>query len=238
MRLSVIIPALNESRYLGGTIRAVRDKATLGKPLEIIVVDSGSTDGTAQVARELGARLVVCERTQRFKAAALNKGAESATGDVFLFLDADTLPPHGYDRSIKSALQDPGVVGGAFEFALSGMGFELRLVELLNRIRYRIWRRYYGDQGIFVRAEVFRSLGGYPPRRIMEASHFCISLGRVGRLVLIPETMMTSPRRFVDGGVYRVLANDAKIWWLDLIGRPVEHYADGYWEENRQRRGE
>ncbi|MEE9252048.1 MAG: glycosyltransferase family 2 protein [Thermodesulfobacteriota bacterium] len=235
MNLSVIIPALNEARHLTAAIRAVRDKAALGEPRDIIVVDSGSTDGTGEVARGLGARLVGCGHNQGGRAAALNRGAESATGDVFLFLDADTLPPLGYDQSIKSVLEDPGVVGGAFEFALSGSGFALRLVELVNRVRYRIWRRYYGDQGVFVRAEVFRRLGGYPPRRILEASEFCVSLGRVGKLALIPKKMVTSPRRFVDGGVYTVLANDVKIWWLDLIGRPVDHYADAYWEQNRQR---
>jgi hypothetical protein len=169
------------------------------------------------------------------RAAALNRGAAAAAGDALLFLDADTLVPLGYDRWIERALRDPFVVGGAFEFALDGPGLGLRMVEVINRVRYRIWPLYYGDQGIFVRADVFRRLKGYPHRRILEASDFCRDLRRMGKVVLLRERMRTSPRRFLDGGVYRVLKHDTWIWWLDLLRRPTEHFGAAYQEENRRR---
>jgi len=235
VKLSVIIPTLNESGYLPVTIQSVRERAVLGEPPEVIVVDCGSTDDTADLALGLGVKLIKEEPGTPGRAFALNMGAEHATGDVFLFLDADTIPPRAYDIAIQTALEEPKTVGGAFEFALDGRGFGLRLVELINRLRYRIWRRYYGDQGIFVRADVFRKLGGYPPRRILEASDFCAAMEGVGRSVLIPMVMKTSPRRFIEGSVYRVLASDIKIWLLDLMGKPVDHYADTYWKENESR---
>ena len=164
-----------------------------------------------------------------------NAGAARATGDVLLFLDADSTVPRGYDRAIGRALRDPEVVGGAFEFALDPWAFGVRLVEIVNRIRYRLWPLYYGDQGIFVRAAVFRRVKGYPPRRILEASDFCRVLRREGRLVLLRQRLMTSSRRFLEGGVFRVLAQDVRIWWLDLVGRPTEPLAVAYQENNRRR---
>ncbi len=237
MKLSIIIPTLNESLYLSDTVLAICEHAVLCEPHEIVVVDCGSTDGTADIAQELGVRLIQdeCEGSMAGRAFALNKGAEYASGDVLLFLDADTVLPPGYDVAIHTALKDPETVGGAFEFALDGRGFGLRVVELINRVRYRLSQRYYGDQGIFVRASVFRKLGGYPERRILEAAYLCDLLLRLGNLVLIRDPVKTSPRRFLEGGVYRVLVNDIKIWWLDLIGRSVDQYVNDYWRENKFR---
>ena len=237
MRLSVIIPTLNEARYLPAAVAAVRRRAALGPPHEILVADCGSTDGTAEAAERLGARLVRGEPAPDSRAAALNRGAAVATGDVLLFLDADTLAPFAFDRSIRGVLRDPQVVGGAFEFALDGRGVGLRVVEVVNRVRYRLWPRYYGDQGVFVRAAAFRRAGGYPARRLLEASDLCRALARNGRLTLIHKPMRTSPRRFLKGGICRVLALDVRVWWRDLLGLPTEPFGAAYQEDNRRRGG-
>jgi glycosyltransferase involved in cell wall biosynthesis len=235
MRLSIIIPTLNEVRYLAAAVDEVRHQALLGPPHEIIVADCGSVDGTAALALRLGTRLVQEEPALSSRASALNSGAAAATGDVLLSLDADTLVPRGYDRAIRQALRAPGVVGGAFEFALDGPHLGLRLVELINRVRYRLWPLYYGDQGLFFRATTFRQVGGYPERRLLEASDFCRRIGRQGKLVLIRKYMKTSARRFLEGGILRVLAKDCWIWWLDLLGRPTERFGTAYQEDNRRR---
>lgn len=235
MHLSVIIPALNESQYISETIHAISDNAVLEGPREVIVVDCGSTDGTPAIARQLGARLIEIRPEIAGRSQALNAGAGISTGDVYLFLDADTIVPEGYDFEIKAALANADIVGGAFEFALEGSGLGLRIVEFINRIRYRISHQFYGDQGIFAVAEVFYRVGGYPRRGILEASEFCRSLKKVGKLALIRKKIKTSPRRFLDGGVCRVLAADIKIWLSDLIGKPVDQFADDYWKENRDR---
>jgi rSAM/selenodomain-associated transferase 2 len=232
MHLSVIIPALNEYNYISETVRAVRHNAIIGGPHEIIVVDTGSADGTPKIARELGVKLIEISPDIAGRAGALNKGASISTGDVYLFLDADTILPEGYDAAIKAVMENLDIAGGAFEFALNGKGFGLRVVELINRLRYRISHQFYGDQGIFVRATVFRRVGGYPKKGILEASDFCSSVKKVGKLALIRKKIKTSPRRFLEGGVYRVLAGDIIIWWLDLMGKPVDQFADNYWKKN------
>jgi rSAM/selenodomain-associated transferase 2 len=235
MRLSILIPTLNEARYLPQAVAQVRLQAALRPPHEIIVADCGSSDGTADLAERLGTNLVKRQPPLSSRAAALNRGADAATGDVLLFLDADTLLPRGYDRAIDQALRDPLVLGGAFEFALDGPHLGLRLVEIVNRVRYRLWPLYYGDQGIFVRAAVFRRVGGYPERRLLEASDFCKRVGRVGRLVLVRKYARSSARRFVEGGIYRVLAHDCLIWGLDLLGKPTEQFGPAYQEDNHRR---
>ncbi len=237
MRLSILIPTLNEADFLPRAVAHARRQAALGPPHEILVADCGSADGTAHLAASLGVHLVRGQPAPASRAAALNRAAAAATGDVLLALDADTLVPRGYDAAIRGALRDSHAVGGAFEFALDGRHPGLRLVELVNRVRYRLWPWYYGDQGVFVRSAVFRRVGGYPERRLLEASDFCKRLGREGRLVLVRRYMVTSARRFLAGGVFRVLAHDVRIWGLDLLGRPTEQYGPAYQQDNR-RRGE
>jgi rSAM/selenodomain-associated transferase 2 len=234
MRISIIIPTLNEARHLEVAVTQTRRRA-LQPPHQIIVADCGSVDGTPALALRLGTQLVQEWPALSSRAQALNRGARDATGEVLLFLDADTLVPRAYDEAIRRALRQSLIVGGAFEFALDGPQFGLRVVELINRIRYRLWPLYYGDQGIFVRAAVFRRVGGYPERRLFEASEFCKRIRRQGQLVLLRPYMQTSPRRFVDGGIYRVLAHDIRLWWLDLLGKPTEQYGPAYQEDNRRR---
>ena len=233
MKLSIIIPALNEADYLPDTILKAKENAFSGNAHEFIVVDSGSRDATPQIAVSLGAKFVNGDDNVPGKARLLNRGAASATGDVYLFLDADTILPPAYDLLIEKSLSAPFSVGGAFEFSLSGSEFGLRVVELINRVRYRIRQRYYGDQGIFIRSEVFKRVGGYPDRGLLESAYLCKLLRSQGKLKLIDRVIQTSPRRFITGGIYRVLASDIKIWFLDLLGLPVEKYAGPYWEENR-----
>jgi len=235
MRLSILIPTLNEAAYLPRAVARARHRAELGPPREILVADCDSLDGTADLATRLGTHLVRGQPAPSSRAEALNRAAAAATGDVLLALDADTLVPQGYDEAIRRTLRDPHAVGGAFEFALDGTHPGLRLVELVNRVRYRLWPLYYGDQGVFVRATVFQRVGGYPERRLLEASDFCKRVRRLGKLVLVRKCMRTSARRFVEGGVFRVLARDVRIWGLDLLGRPTEQFGPAYQEDNRRR---
>lgn len=235
MNLSIIIPTLNEAEYLAATIENLKQNSTLKCAHELIVIDSGSTDETCEIALKYGTKLIKANPKSYGRAFVLNQAAELAIGDVFLFLDADTLVPAEFDKLIEGSLSNPEVIGGAFEFALDGPEFGLRVVELINRIRYRIRQRYYGDQGIFVRADIFHRAGGYPEMGLLEAAHFCKKLRKYGELTLIRKEIRTSPRRFIDGGIYKVLASDIKIWFLDLIGVSVKKYSESYWKENELR---
>lgn len=234
MKLSVIIPTLNEAAYVAQAVASARDGSTRSEPPEILVADCGSTDGTADVARRLGVR-VVEDAALDCRAAAVNFGAGHATGDVLVALDADSVLPKGYDAAIEQALRDRRVVGGAFEFGFDGKGFWTRIAEFCNRVRYRIVPRYFGDQAIFVRASAFREVGGYPRMKVMEAAALCDRLRRMGKLRLVRDVTRTSMRRFDAGGFWRVMWRDFVIWTRYLTGRCLEAEGEAYVADNQQR---
>ncbi len=234
MRLSIIVPTLNEASYLRLAIACALGNSCLGTP-EIIVSDCGSSDGTAGAALRMNARLVTGDPPFESRARAVNAAASGAAGDVFLFLDADTLLPRGYDESIRDALEDPRVTGGAFELRLDGSAPGLRLIEMINRVRYRLEHRYFSDQAIFVRKSAFEAIGGYPDRRIMDAYVFCKILARTGRLALVRSPVTTSSRRFSEEGTLRVFATDTKIWFLERLGIASDRHAEAYRANNRRR---
>ena len=187
--ISVIIPALNEEERLPATLTAVRR----GGPHEIIVVDGGSIDRTAEVARAHGCIVLT---SSPGRAAQMNAGAAIATGEFLLFLHADTLPPPDYSELVRSSLAEPGVAGGAFEFAIAGEFLGRRLVEHGTNWRAR-WRRLpYGDQGIFVRRATFAEVGGFAALPIMEDYELVRRLRSVGTIVIAPGVALTSGRRW------------------------------------------
>jgi len=236
IKLSIIIPTLNEADYISRTLNSiVLNKFYEIKP-EIIVVDSGSTDNTADIARPLVDKLIQLKSLSSGKWEALNKGAEISSGEILLFLDADTVVPKDYDKEIENVFMNKNIVGGAFEFTLDGRQFGLRVVELINRVRYRVRHSFYGDQGFFVRSDIFHKAGMFPARRLFETSAMCRKLRRFGQLELIKKPALTSPRRFIEGGIYKVLLNDIKLWFLNKTKNfPDNKSADSYWEENARR---
>jgi len=238
--LSVLIPTLNEAAYLEATIACVRARAADPSAIEIVVADCGSTDGTTEIAQAAGAILASCDSTPEGpcnRAEALNLAAACATGDHFLFLHADSQVPEHFDALIAQALAGD-VMGGAFEFELEGNEFGLRMVELINRVRYRVWPLYYGDQGIFIHRLGFIASQGYPNSGIMEDADFCRRLLRLGRLQRLPQRMVTSARRFREGGTYRVLGHDVWLFFRDLVGLTNARYSKAYQANNVARGNE
>jgi len=199
---SVIIPTLNEAAQLKETIESVRAVLRLGD--EIIVADGGSTDGTPMIAHDCGAHVV---SSPRGRGTQLNAGAEAATGDILLFLHADTrLPPDAADL-IRRALSDPAVLGGNFTLRFDAPGLLARLFAAVYNARSRRSRLFYGDSAIFVRRSVFDALGRYREAMLMEDYAFCLALrAEAGRrspalplsrtLPLLPSPVVTSARRF------------------------------------------
>lgn len=234
MKLSIIIPTCNEKDYLQKTLNAAQNHASGMHGIEILVIDCGSTDGTTENIRQKSVVVVTNPSLAGKKWASLRLGARLAQGDVFLFVDADTLLPPDYDLRIVHTLKDNTVVGGAFEFSFTERSLALSFVTLINRIRYRIRKRFYGDQGIFVRRTAYVLSGGWPQRQLMEAAYFCKELQNHGKLRIIRPPVRTSARRFLDGGVWKVFFYDVKIWLKDLLGMEVEKHGQNYWEHNQQ----
>lgn len=233
MRLSIIIPTFNEADHIRKTLDTLLERAG-ETPYEIIVIDCGSTDETLKEIEYSEVVTIVNPKMAGKKCSALRMATNIAQGDVLFFLDADTLVPFHFDTAIKSALQDKRVVGGAFEFAFDRFSVPLLFITLANRIRYRYRKRFYGDQGIFMRREAYLKAGGWPNRSLLEAAYLCRNLQKVGKLKLLPDSTITSSRRFTSGGVWKVFAHDLCIWGRDLLGLDVEKYAADYWAKNQK----
>jgi rSAM/selenodomain-associated transferase 2 len=201
MRISVVIPTLNEATALPACLSRIR--ASVGID-ECLVVDANSPDGTADVARAFeGVRVLVAPRG---RASQLNVGARAASGEVLLFVHADTLIPMDYPARIRDALSDERVVGGACHIRTvahpppwwSGL---LGLADL----RSRYTRLPYGDQAIFVRRSSFEAVGGFPELRLMEDVALSRLLQQNGRMVTLPSVAEVSARRLVARPVHSVV---------------------------------
>lgn len=232
--LSIVIPTLNESRHILDTIRLIREHACDSSGYEIVVVDAGSTDSTVALLEQANVRHEVKPAFKGLKYKSLNYGASLTVGDTLLFLDADCAVPRFFDQLIVDALNSSRAVGGAFEFRSENRSFAFRLIEVVNRVRYRLDGNYFGDQGLFCTRKVFESTGGYPGEPLMEAAHFCKVLRKFGNLQLIKQPLTTSSRRFEQGGPGKVFFKDTIIWLRFLAGLDVKKYAPGYWGENEK----
>jgi uncharacterized protein len=194
--ISIIIPTLNEGPAIGRTLGAIGRSSTL----EIIVADGGSTDGTCTQAHLFGARVV---HAPQGRGRQMNRGAAQARGKLLLFLHADTLLPPGFADHIRSALACPGVAAGAFRLKIEPGLKGLSLIERLANFRSRMGQLPYGDQGLFLSANLFRETGGFPEIPMMEDIEFIRKLRRKGKIVLAPAAVITSARRWEKVGVWR-----------------------------------
>lgn len=141
----------------------------------------------------------------------MNFAAERASGEIFLFLHADTLLPNGWMDHALRVLDQPGISAGAFEFRTDASGWNFQVVERLTNFRSRRWQMPYGDQGIFLRAETFRLVGGFPDMPIMEDFEFLRQLKHHGRIGIAPAAVITSARRWREHGVWRTTAMNQMI---------------------------
>ena len=215
--LSVIIPALNEERGVGEAVRSVRGEA------EVIVVDGGSHDATADAARRAGARVVASPRGRGIQ---LDRGAREATGDWLVFLHADTRLEHGWPQALFSL--PPEVVGGAFRFAIDSPRRAYRVIEKGVALRCRLFRLPFGDQAIFVRRPVYGIVGGFPPFPLMEDLAFSQRLARAGPMAFPAVRAFTSARRWEEGGVMATTARNLGLQALYAVGFPPERLARLY----------
>ncbi len=232
MQFSIVIPTLNEARDLPGCVEHLRAHIHPDTDYEIVVADCGSTDGTPEIARGLNCRRVEENPEQPCRAAGLNLGADHARGAVLVFLAADTLVPRNFDRAIAKALGNSRVLGGGFHMRFIERTVGLAIIAFINYVRYHLFRDYYGDQVLFVRADALRAVGGCPRVEILESAFLCRELRKRGKLKLLRPWVQTSGRRFLEGGTARVFAKDVKIWLLDLLGVNVNSYGREYWAHN------
>ncbi len=211
MNISVIIPTLNEA----ATIVEILCRLRRSGSCEVIVVDGGSDDGTLELARPRADLLLSAGRG---RAKQMNVGARAASGQVLLFLHADTILPPGFPTLLERALHDPRVVGGRFDVRLDAAGWPFRMIETLINIRSRLSRIATGDQAIFVRRQTFLELGGYRETELMEDLELSYRLKRWGKLVCLRERIVTSARRWQRDGIVRTIVLMWVLRFLYFVG--------------------
>jgi rSAM/selenodomain-associated transferase 2 len=221
MKLSIILPALNEASGIAATLTALQPLRAAGH--ELIVVDGGSSDATALLA-SVDADQVITSR--RGRALQMNAGAAAASGDALLFLHADTRLPQQADSLIQNALQDS--LWGRFDVEISGRTAMLRVVASLMNRRSRLTGIATGDQAMFMTCAAFADAGGYPEQPLMEDIELSKRLKRLGSPACLHQRVVTSGRRWEQHGVWRTILLMWRLRFDYWRGVPAEQLAARY----------
>lgn len=208
-RLSIVVPVLNEEAEIVAALSGLR--ALRERGVEIIVVDGGSGDRTAELARPLADRVMSAPRG---RASQMNAGAAVGRGDLLLFLHADTrLPPHA-DRCVREGLQR--YAWGRFDVRIEGQHPMLPVVAAAMNWRSRLTGIATGDQAMFMTRHAYEKAGGFPDIALMEDIAISAQLKRLGPPLCLREKVVTSGRRWEKHGVFRTIVS---MWRLRLAYR-------------------
>ncbi|NUR63861.1 MAG: DUF2064 domain-containing protein, partial [Catenulispora sp.] len=219
--VSIVMPTLNEA---AGIVPALTRLGRDFPDIEIVVVDGGSTDGTADLAAGF-AKVVGCEPGRGRQ---LNTGAQAAGGEVLWFVHADTVIDPAALDGIRRALDDADVVGGGLTLRFDHDTIGLRFLAWSSNQRARRLGQIFGDQAMFVRRTVFDVLGGFPDYPLMEDFEFSRRLHKTGRLAVLTATSTASARRFQAHGTWRMIAFMQIIKIRYLLGASPETLRRSY----------
>ncbi|WP_341529246.1 TIGR04283 family arsenosugar biosynthesis glycosyltransferase [Nostoc sp. UHCC 0302] len=228
VRISIIIPTLNEARNIKEAITTTQPSTNI----EVIVVDGGSQDSTVEIVQSLGIKII---SSSPGRAAQMNAGAVAASGYILLFLHADTRLPTGFDVMIRTAIQKPSIVAGAFKLRIDASLLSLRWVELGVNWRSQFCQMPYGDQAIFLTKQVFQQVGGFPDLPIMEDFELIRRLRRTGRIVILPVAVVTSARRWLQKGVLKTTLLNQIVITAYLLGVSPQRIRSWYRREKFKR---
>jgi len=200
MKISIIIPVLNEASVIVQTLSPLQPLRQKGH--EVIVVDGGSDDDTMFLSKPLADEVI---QSPRGRSRQMNTGATLARGDILLFLHADTFLPDHADRLIIEGMNRRRRLWGRFDAQLSGKHPLLRVIEFLMNWRSRLSHIATGDQGIFVKRDLFEKIGGFPDIDLMEDIALCKLLKKYDRPLCLRQRIITSSRRWEEKGLFRTV---------------------------------
>lgn len=229
MKISVIIPTLNEEGRIGKTVRFLLQNGA-ESVCEVIVVDGGSSDATVNEANAAGARVLLA--SEKGRARQMNYGASQSRGEVLYFVHADTLPPATFARDIIQALTE-GWQSGSFRYRFDSQKYMLRINSFFTRFPWLFCQG--GDKTYFILQQTFQSLGGYDPHHVvMEEYDFLRRARKAGiSYKVLPVQAVVSARKYDNNSWLRVqMANlivfnlwayglvppqKLKLWYLQML---------------------
>jgi rSAM/selenodomain-associated transferase 2 len=200
------MPVLNEAKSLRTTLGSL----CLSDNEELIVVDGGSADETLSIAREFTGKVF---QAKSGRASVMNFGAQKAEGDILLFLHADCILPDNAFLLIRGVLGDKGVAAGGFDLGISDPGSRFRIIEFAANLRAHVTSLLYGDQGMFLRKDIFEGIGGFADMPLMEDIEISLRLKKEGKIVFVKSPIKASPRRWLKEGVLYTTLRD----WLNAF---------------------
>jgi len=220
--LAIVVPMLDEAQGIVATLRALAPLRARG--VEVIVADGGSRDGSPALAAPWADRVVDAPRG---RARQMNAGAAIARAGVLLFLHADTRLPDGAEALVRDAIA-AGACWGRFDVRIAGRPRMLRVVAAAMNLRSRASGIATGDQAIFVRADAFARVGGFPDQPLMEDVELSRRLKRIGRPACLRARVVTSGRRWETRGVWRTIALMWRLRWRYWRGESPQSLARAY----------
>ncbi len=194
----MVIPVWGNESGLGRAIASAGPDAGT----EVILAAAGAGQAAARTAAAMRVQLV---QAARGRGVQMDAAAAQASGEVLLFLHADSILPDGFAADISAALQDPQTLGGAFLLRIDSPRWAMRCIEWGVAWRSRWLQLPYGDQAIFVRKSAYAELGGFGTEPIMEDYDFVRRLKRRGKLCILSSCVATSARRWQRLGLWRTL---------------------------------
>lgn len=212
--ISVIIPVYNEEGVIGQTVRYLKSQTDTRYVKEIIVVDGGSTDNSIQEAEGEGARVI--RSTRKGRSAQMNEGAKIATGSILYFLHADSIPPKTFACDIVEVVKN-GYPMGCYRLRFDNDHWFLKLNAWFTRFDINAFR--YGDQSLFVLPDYFNTVNGFCEKHIVMEDHDIIKrLRRHGNFIILSNEVVTSARKYISNGVYKMQGIFFLIFFMYQLG--------------------
>ncbi len=227
-KISVIIPTLNEEKNLAHLLSTMPGAFHT----EIIVADAHSTDATLTVAQAHGVHRILSPHKDTYtrgRASQMAAAVAHATGDILLFLHADSILPPQWDKAIRTAMSEPTISLGYFRFAIQEPFWTRPFIEWGTYLRCALFRLPYGDQGLFVRKADFERWN-LPQVPILEDVFLVKKARQCGRLYPVPKKLLTSGRRWFQHGFMRTSLINACVLLSARLGMPLEDIKTAYWK--------